>query len=155
MVTLSFERWLDWFRSRSSFDFINKKNQEKLFKTFDHSIEKKDCIERILEHNETVFLQKSCIGKNVVLFHHLVKVGGSIYDASSVKYGYFHGLGLNTTFPMIPDMDILCANSSGTAVNTPSVTQILGIRSIDDIDGLTVGTTRYRARNFIPVPPFY
>lgn len=39
-------------------------------------------------------------------------------------------------------------------MNTPSVTQIIGIKSIEDIDGLKVGTTRYKARNFIPVPPF-
>ena len=108
MSSPAIDSWLSWFKSRKSFDVINKQHQESLFKTFDHSIRKKESIEALVKHNETVFIHKSCVGdKKVVLFHHLSTVGGSLYEASSIKYGFIHGLGSATAFPIIPDIEVL------------------------------------------------
>ena len=87
--------WLSWFNSRDSFSVINKANQEKLFATFNFSISKSDCIESISAHEETAFLQKSNFGsKKINLFHHLLSVGGTVYDSSSKVYGCIQGAGL-------------------------------------------------------------
>ena len=155
MSSPAVDSWLSWFKSRKSFDVVNKQHQESLFKNFDHTVKKKDCIEAMIQHNETVFIHRSCVGeKKVVLFHHLTKVGGSIYDTSSVKYGFIHGLGSTTAFPMIPDIEMLGEDSSDTPVTVPTLTQMFGIKSSDDIDNLTASSTRVKVRNFIPVPPF-
>ena len=134
---------------------VNKQHQESLFKTFDNSVRKKECIEAVIQHNKTVFIHRSCVGeKKVVLFHHLTKIGGSIYDTSSVKYGFIHGLGSTTAFPMIPDIEVLGEDPSDTAIAVPTATQMFAINTVDDIDNLTNSTTRVKVRNFIPVPPF-
>ena len=56
---------------------------------------------------------------------------------------------------MTPDIDKLCAQPLGTALPVPSVTQILAVTSIEDVDGLTdSATVTYKPRNLIPIPPF-
>ena len=155
MSTSTVDSWLSWFKSRRSFEVVNKQHQESLFKTFDNSVKKKECIEAVIQHNETVFIHRSCVGeKKVVLFHHLTKIGGSIYDTNSVKYGFIHGLGPATAFPMIPDVEVLGEDSSDTAVAVPTSTQLFAINTAEDIENLTNSTTRVKVRNFIPVPPF-
>jgi hypothetical protein len=80
--------WISWFNSKESASAINKKNQEKLFSTFNYELSKSDCIEMLSQHNETVFLNKANFGsKNVSIFHHLVSVGGRIYDPEVKKFG--------------------------------------------------------------------
>ena len=86
--------WVSWFNNRESAEKINKSNQEKLFSTFDASILKSDCIEAISTHIETVYLMKENFGtKRVNLFHHLIVVGGTLYDSSTKEYGFIQGLG--------------------------------------------------------------
>ena len=146
---------MEWFDSRKSGEIINKASQEKLFKTFNHTISKDETMEKLLIHDETVFLHKSCVGsKKVVLFHHLVKIGGSIYDDSSVRFGFIHGLGEHTAFPMIPDLETLGERYVGRAIPVPTLGQIFGVSNVEDVDRLADSATSYKPRNFIPVPPF-
>ena len=148
--------WLSWFNSRESASAINKKNLEKLFSTFNYEISKSDCIEMLINHNETVFLNKTNFGsKNVSIFHHLVSVGGTIYDTEGKKFGLIQGVGKLTATKMTPDMDSLCNVESEDEVNVPTMSNILAVRSKDQVDSLVVSTrSKLRPRNFIPIPPF-
>ena len=68
--------WLDWFKSRDSSKVINQSNLENLFATFAASVEKLECIDEVMKHEEIVFLQKSIFGEGMVtVFHHLKSVG--------------------------------------------------------------------------------
>lgn len=65
--------WLSWFDSHQSAVKINKSKQEKIFSSFDALVPEADCIDLIMNHNETVFLHKLNFGsKQVNIFHHLV-----------------------------------------------------------------------------------
>jgi hypothetical protein len=148
--------WMEWFTTRESAVAINKQHQEKLFSTFNASISKSDCIEALMQHHETVFLNKSNFGsKRINLFHHIDAVGGTIYDEKDREFGMIQGLGKLTAVAVNPDIDILCKVPNENAVAIPSTTSILNINNIDQIQELTVSATvTYKARNFIPVPPF-
>ena len=100
--------WLTWFNSRESAEVINKKNQEKLFSTFNCEISKSDCIDSLLNHHGSIFLYKVNFGeKKVDLFHHLVSVGGTIYDNESKQFGFVQGVGDVGATNMTPDLDVL------------------------------------------------
>ena len=74
--------WLDWFKSRDSSKVINQSNLENLFATFAASVEKLECIDEVMKHEEIVFLQKASFGEDMVtVFHHLKSVGGELYDS--------------------------------------------------------------------------
>ena len=80
--------WIDWFESRPSSDVINKGAQEQLFKVFESSVTKDDCMAAVLNHQETVFLYKENFGTGrVALFHHFTKSGGTVYDGTTT-YGF-------------------------------------------------------------------
>ena len=156
MPTVLSKTWLDWFGARESADLINKQSQEKLFQTFNYAVDEDATIEALLLHDETVFIHKSCVGlKRVALFHHLVKVGGSIYDSSGVKFGAIYGLGESTSFPMIPDMSTLGKESTRNNIPVPTLGHLFGVSDLAGVDALTVSaSTKHRVRNFVPVPPF-
>ena len=142
MPSVLSKTWLEWFGSRESGDVINKQSQEKLFETFNHAISQDKTLDSIILHDETVFIHKSCVGlKKLALFHHLVKVGGSIYDSNGVKFGVFYGLGENTTFPMIPDVDTLTKESSGNSIPVPTQGNLFGVANVDDIDALATSAS--------------
>ena len=93
--------------------------------------------------------------RKLVLFHHLVKIGGSIYDENEVIFGFVHGLGKHSAFPMIPDLDTLGKEYTERAIPVPALNQIYGVSNVEDVEGLAdSAVNRYRPRNFIPVPPF-
>ena len=148
--------WLEWFTTRDSAQSIDKKCQEQLFSTFNVSISKSDCIETLLQHQETVFLQKTNFGSNRVnLFHHLVAIGDTIYDSAEKEFRMIQGLGKATSIATTLDINVLCNIQSDNAVAVPSMTTLLGLTDIDQIDNIaTSATVTYRVRNFIPVPPF-
>ena len=151
------DSWLSWFQSRESFDVINKGHLEKLFQSFDHSLDKSNCLEALESHVETVFMHKSSFGSGkVVLFHHLVSVSGTFYDSSSTKeYGFIHGTEKLTSFPMIPDIDVLCKKPAGAAIPVPAMTSFLGASSETEVNALTdSASVTFKPRNFVPVPPF-
>ena len=95
-----FDEWISWFQGRESGSAINKAHQEQLFKTFDASVSETDCLLEILKHEETVYIHKVNFGSgNVALFHHLVEVGGTLYDSGSKDYDFIQGLRkLSATF---------------------------------------------------------
>ena len=48
MPSVLSKSWLEWFDSRKSGEIINKASQEKLFKTFNHTISKDETMEKLL-----------------------------------------------------------------------------------------------------------
>lgn len=74
--------WLDWFKSRDSVKVINQSNLENIFVTFAASVEKLECIDKVLKHEEFAYLQKASFGEGMVtVFHHLKSVDGSLYGS--------------------------------------------------------------------------
>jgi hypothetical protein len=147
--------WLEWFKSRESGVLIDKSNQERLFSTFNSSVSKIDCIEAVSQHDETVFLTKANFEQcTVSIFHHLISVGGTIYDTNDKLYGFIQGLGKSTTSSMTPNVDTLF-NVAGEAVPMPTPTQLLSVSTVEEINALTnSATVTYKPRNLIPIPPF-
>ena len=152
----SITTWLDWFQSRESGTKINQAHQEKLFTTFNSTVSKSDSIEAVIDHDETAYLQKASFGVgNITIFHHLKAVGGTIYDPNAKDFGFIQGLGKETAIILKPDTETLFKDYEGTAVATPSPTNILNVNSIEQVDNLTDSVSvTYSPRNFIPIPPF-
>lgn len=148
--------WISWFKEKPSTLVINKTHQEKLFKTFDATVANESIAEAIMQHEETAFLHKINFGTNKVsVFHHLISTGGTIYDEGTKEYGFIQGLGNTARNFMTPDMETLEAVTSDTAVAVPTINQVLGVKSEEDVDNLdTSATVTYRPRNFTPIPPF-
>ena len=133
--------WTEWFDSRISAEVINKRNQEALFVLFDAEKEDDKVIANLLSHQETAFIQKVAVGSNrIAIFHHLLSIGGNLYDSGSKEYGFFQGVGESTTTAMTPDIDTLKKVSSDTAIQVPTMTALFEATSAADIDALTPGT---------------
>ena len=147
--------WLEWFNSRDSADTINKSHQAELFAAFGTDDEPDKCIEDIIQHEETVFLLKANVGtSNVNSFHHLKKVGGTLYQPT-ISYGFLQGVKKDTTWTMTPDIDILSKKPTLAAVATPTPTNLNGVISIENVEALALSASIvYKPRNFIPIPPF-
>ena len=154
-TTTNFPSWLEWFDSKESADHINKTHQTELFQTFDANEDEEKIMEEIIQHVETAFLFKINFGDtNVNIFHHMKKIGGTIYQPTTA-YGFLQGVGVNTTWPMTPNTEILCKTPEGAAVATPTPTHLNGLTSIDNVEALNLSATiTYKPRNFIPIPPF-
>ena len=148
--------WMSWFNSRISSEVVNKRNQEALFVLFEAEKSDDKIIENLLSHQETVFLQKVAVGSNrVAIFHHLLSIGGNLYDSGAKEFGFFQGVGESNTTAMTPDIDVLKEVPSDTAIQIPTMANLFEVSSIDEINALTVGTrSSFRPRNFIPIPPF-
>ena len=153
--TPTFTSWQEWFDSRDSAITINKSHQSELFAAFGPDDDSEKCIEEITQHDETAFLFKVNFGTgNVNIFHHLKKIGGTIYHPETA-YGFLQGVSRNTTWTMTPDMDVLSNKPEGAAVATPTSTTLNGLTSIEDVEALELSATiSYKPRNFIPIPPF-
>ena len=151
----SCNNWIQWVDSRESELLINKQHQEQLFNAFHSTLSNEECKRKILDHQETVFLFKENFGAcKMNVFHHLKIVGGTVYDAT-VDIGFVQGVGQETSLTMTPDIDILCDKSGGAAVPVPTMTTIMGVTTVEEVDAMTNGaSTTFRPRNIIPIPPF-
>ena len=147
------EDWTTWFTSRESSDFVNKHAHEELFKAFNATIDNKECKKKLIDHQEVVFLFKETFGSQMNVFHHVIEIGGTVYD-NNVEIGFIQGLENELATQMTPEAITLFEKPTGTAVAVPTATNILSITSIDDIEALTDGTTTYKPRNLIPITPF-
>ena len=149
--------WLSWFKGRKSASIIDKANQGKLQATFDSTVDAPTLLDAVLKHDEITFLQKVQLGtKKVALFHHLVEVGGTIYDTESTKgYGFIQGIGEALDGIMTPDVDGITTVESNTTQPVPTINTLLAVDSIDEVDALNPSATiTMKPRNFVPVPPF-
>ena len=151
----TFASWKEWFENRDSADTINKTHQAELFTAFGPEDEKEKCLEEIIQHEETTFLFKANFGTtNVNIFHHLKKVGGTIYQPTTL-YGFLQGVGKSTTWVVTPDTDILSKKPEGNATPTPTPTDLNKVTSLANVEALELSATiTYLPRNFIPIPPF-
>jgi hypothetical protein len=151
------DSWTEWFQSRESGKEIDMSNQETLFNTFNSTVSKSNCIEAVVNHDETAFLHTASFGRgNVAVFHHLTVVGQNIYNRNgTIEYGFIQGLGKDTAISMTPDIDTLFSEPNGAAVPVPSPTALLSVSSSEEVDALTdSATVVYKARNLIPIPQF-
>ena len=148
------DTWSKWFDSKESSDFVNKQAQEELFQAFNASIDSNECKKKLIDHQEVLFLFKETFGNTLNVFHHAIELGGTVYD-NNVEFGIIQGIETDCSVPMTPDTTILLETPAGNAVATPTVTSLLAVKSIEDIDALTNGTTTtYKPRHFIPITPF-
>lgn len=147
--------WQKWFDTRDSASTINKSHQAQLFAAFTAEDDSTKAIDEIIQHEETAFLFKVNFGiGNVNIFHHLKKVGGTIYQPT-VAYGFIQGVGETTSWTMTPDTSLLSEKPTGGAVLTPTPTNLHGITTIANVNELELSATiTYKPRNFIPIPPF-
>jgi hypothetical protein len=151
----NFNSWLEWFDSRESAAHINKSHQAELFAAFNADETNEKILNEIIQHEETAFLFKTNFGnKNVNIFHHLKKIGGTIYQQNTA-FGLLQGVGKSTTWIMTPDTETLCRTPTGDAVGTPTTTNLNGITTVETVNNLQLSATiTYKPRNFIPIPPF-
>ena len=87
------------------------------------------------------------------VFHHITKIRGTIYD-NTVDVGLIEGVDKYSATLMTPDIDILFEKPTGAAVVVPTVSNILAVTNIAEIEALTNGTTTYKPRIFIPIDMF-
>ena len=155
-VSSTAKHWGQWFKSKESATTINKAHQETLLLTFDHSKTKDQALEAVLKHEEVTFLHKIMIGsKQVAMFHHLIEVGGTIYDAGSKEYGFIQDVEADTSQPLTPDIEALFKTPTMITQPVPTINAIMGVKTKEEVDALvTSATVTYRPRNFVPVPPF-
>ena len=155
-VTKAKDNWLKWFQARKSATIINKSNQEQLFKTFDCTVASDLAIATVMKHDEVTFLHKVNFGtKKVAIFHHLLETGGTLYDAGGKDYGFIQGVNDTTSTFLTPEVEVLGHVPSEAAVAIPTINHVLGAKSIEEVDNLTISATvTYHPRNFIPIPPF-
>jgi hypothetical protein len=137
--------WIEWFNSRQSADFVNKQAQEELFRAFNATQDADECRRTLHDHQEVMFLFKETFENKMNVFHHVIELGGTVYD-NQIEFGFIQGAK--------HDSFTLCEKPAGPAIAVPTATNILAITSIADIEALSDGTTTYEPRNFIPITPF-
>lgn len=148
------DNWTKWFDSRDSSTFVNKQAQEELFQAFSASVDLVDCKKKLIDHQEVLFLFKETFENRMNVFHHVVELGGTVYD-NTVEMGFIQGIDIDSSTSMTPNVNILIETTEEAAVPVPTMTNILAVKTIDEIDNLTNGTTTtYKPRNFIPITPF-
>ena len=148
--------WTTWFSSRDSASTINKTRQEALLIQFDHSHTEDSTLAAVIKHDEIAFLHRIAIGsKKLAVFHHLIEIGGTLYDSGTKEYGFIQGLGEEIAQPLTPDISALMKSPSAPAVSVPTMNAVMGVKTKEDVDTLaTSATVTYKPRNFVPIPPF-
>ena len=148
------DTWTKWFNSRESSTFVNKQAQEELFQAFNASVDSVECKKKLINHQEVLFLFKETFGQRMNIFHHVIELGGTVYD-NKAETGFIQGVDMDSSTSMTPDTDVLFETPDGVAIPVPTTTNLLAAKTIEDLDSLTDGTTTtYKPRNFIPITPF-
>ena len=120
-MSIIIDNWIKWFESRKSAEFVNKEAQAELFAAFNASIEEEDCKKKLFDHQEVLFLFRETFGNKMNVFHHIIEIGGTIYD-NTVDVGLIKGVEKDSATLMTPDTDILFEKPTGMAVVVPTVT---------------------------------
>ena len=147
--------WIEWFKTRESSKIINSSAKKKLFDTFNASISKNDCIQRMVKYDEVVFLYKQNMGTNRInVFHHLKSVGGMIHQPDE-EFGAIEGIGENTIGFITPSIDDLVSLPIENPEPVPKMEDYMKVSNIRDAQNLVVHQeSSFSPRNFIPIPPF-
>ena len=148
--------WKNWFKTRESSKMIDASSKKKLFDTFDASIEKSECIQKILKYDEVVFLYKQNMGSNKVnIFHHMRSVGGLIHQPEE-EFGAIEGISENTIGFITPSIDELIAIPLEEPEAVPKMEDYMKVTRVSDIPNLTArdNSISYNPRNSVPIPPF-
>jgi len=100
------------------------------------------------------FLARLSLRSGLNVFHHFIQVGGTVYS-NEKNSGFILGLNKITSAITTPDTDILFRTPDAQAYKVAKLEDILNCVSIEDIKNLKDNKSEsYRARNFIPIPPF-
>ena len=145
--------WLDWFDGMDSGTAIDKAHLETLFTAFDASHPVDDCKAAVTKHKETVFLAKLSLNSGLNLFHHFEETGGTVYDTEK-DAGFIIGVSQSLAMTMTPDTATLFEQPAFASQAVPTVTNILKATTSEEVDALVDSASKYKPRNFIPVPPF-
>ena len=156
-MQLNYENWLEYLDAAKSSNIINKSKQEEFFKAFTANQSAKVIEQRATIYDETIFLAKLAIRGKLNIFHHFRTGGGAIYDETT-SCGFIIGIKKTSLTIVTPDRDILFKKPEGRREDDPKVpipSEILAVTTTEEIDNLTASdTASYRARPFIPLPPF-
>ena len=149
------KNWMEWFKTRESSRIINASSKKKLFETFDASISKSDCIQRLLKYDEVVFLYKQNMGTSRInVFHHMKSVGGMIHQPEE-DFGAIEGIGENTIGVITPSITDLINIPLENSEPVPKLEDYMKVSNTSDAKNLVVSQdSLYKPRNFIPIPPF-
>ena len=146
--------WIDWFLSRKSAKIIDRQYKERLFRTFDATVEDEVCKDKLLNQGEIAFMFKTNFSSNMVnIIHHCQKIGGNIWRDEE-HFGAIQGLRKDATCIITPNFDQLTQISVRDA-SVPDIEDILKVNTIEDINNLQNSPNeKFSARNVIPIPPF-
>ena len=72
--------------------------------------------------------------RKINIFHHLIKVGDTLYDQNSKEFGFIQGFGSSTALIMSPDINTLCKTLIGAAVTVPTIKQIFSTTTVEQAD---------------------
>jgi hypothetical protein len=147
------DSWVDWFGAMDSGSAIDKAHLESLFTAFDASHPVIDCKAAVTKHKETVFLAKLSLNSGLNLFHHFEETGGTVYDTEK-DAGFIIGVSKSLAMTMTPDTASLFEQPTFASQVVPTVTNILKATTSEEVDVLVDSASKYKPRNFIPVPPF-
>ena len=93
--------------------------------------------------------------RKINIFHHLIKVGDTLYDQNAKEFGFIQGFGITTAVIMSPYIEIFCKTPTGAAVPVPTITQIVSTTTVEQVDPIQDSQkVTFKHRNFIPIPPF-
>ena len=126
--------WKAWFDSRPSTKLINDNAKARLFRTFDHSIQKEACKRAPIEHDQTIlFFKKNMGGNQLNVLHHLKKIGGNGYD-SEEQFGAIQGVGEDTSCVITPDVIAISEMPMEQGYFVPSKSNICGAKTESDVN---------------------
>jgi len=127
---------------------------EQLFSAFDSSLSANDCKAAVGKHEETVFMAKLSLNGGLNLIHDFKEVGGTLYKKEK-EAGFIIGISQSIATTMTPDTEKLLEKPSFAVQVVPTVTIILKVTTVEEIDDLQVSTTqKFKPRNLVPVTPF-
>jgi hypothetical protein len=110
------DSWIDWFNLRQSADFVNKQAQEELFRAFNATQDADECRRTLHDHQEVMFLFKETFEDQMNVFHHVIGLGGTVYD-NQMEFGFIQGVEHDSFTFMTPAKEILCEKPTGPASN--------------------------------------
>ena len=150
MVSPLYEDWTEYFIASDFSDKINKDLQKELLSEFNHSHEPNTCSQSMQEHEKVVFMGRIGLGGDLAFFHHF-KRNSSI--AGNQEPTVLIGMEQRTAQVMTIDSSILFTKPT-TSLKMPTPTALFSLSSADEVINLAEGSQTFKARTFVPVPPF-
>ena len=89
----------------------------------------------MVQYQETAHLQRAIFGvRKIIIFHHIIEVGDTLYDQNEKEIWFIQGLGSSTAVIMSPDIETLRKTPTGAAVPVPTITQMFITKRVEQPD---------------------